>query len=122
MHNFLCQNVRIFPLYIAYKKNSHILVWGYQGIFGPKNHTRKINKIHNLSCIVPCPIVYCKHVLKAFLPLLTRFYYLLALSTKASSISFFSSFGKPQSQHLVGCYDKGISAFLTFFKCFAYIY
>ena len=26
MHNFLCQNVWILPLYIAYKKNQHILV------------------------------------------------------------------------------------------------
>ena len=29
MHNFLYQNIWIFPLYIIYKKNQHILVKGY---------------------------------------------------------------------------------------------
>ena len=46
-------------------------------------------------------IIYCRHVLKAFLPLLTRFYYKY-LSVNIGFITLFSSFDMHQSHHLVG--------------------
>ena len=89
-----------------------ILVWRYESNMDPKNHTRKIDKIHILksSYIIFCtkmfgdshhiltkcldiPIMSWKHALKTFLPLPPRFYYLPTLSTKIGSISFFYLLG-----------------------------
>ena len=127
-------DIPVIYIYIACKKNQHILIWRYQNILvrrywnilGLKNHTRKIYKIYKSSCIIFCikifwylQIIYCQYTLKSFLSLQTRFYFLPTVSAKMGAISLLSSSGKHQSNHLVRCYAAGINCLLiSFFNAF----
>ena len=97
MYDFLCEIFQIFPFYITYKRNGHILIWKYWNTLAPNNHIRKIDKIHK-SCIIFCTrmfrylqFIYCQRALKAFLPIPN---FILIFISKIGSIPFFSSFGK----------------------------
>ena len=100
-HNFLYKNVWIFPLYILLTSRINTFWSG-----GIKTFLSQI--------------IYCQHTLKTF----TRFYYLPIFSVKICSISFFSSSGKHQSHHPVGCHTTDINffAFVFFYMlCIVYI-
>ena len=61
LHNFLCQNVLIFPLYILLARRidtfwSEVVesLWSrVTGYFEPVNHTRKISNIHRDLSMIP---------------------------------------------------------------------
>ena len=87
IHNFFCQNVWIFPLYILRIKRidkfwseSIKKIWsgGIGGFWAQNIMQEKVNRstsLHGQFFVSKCfdiPNIYCWHVLKAFLPLLNQ--------------------------------------------------